>query len=101
MTHPTLFDMPTQGAVRRTDPTTSQAAARAQHGGAEAAVLETLNLRPAGMTDGELCASLPDWHGPTLISARSRLYKRGFISQNGKTRRTGRNGREQLVWWIN
>lgn len=96
MSHPTLFDVPA-GRVRKADPSTSVRAARAQRGGAELAIAAMFEAR-GPMTDNELCARLSDWHPPTIVSARSRLFKRGALETTGETRPTGRNGRDQQVW---
>lgn len=101
--HPSLFDAPPVGGrVRVTDPVTSVAAARAQWGGVPALVLDVLRAHGEfGATTGEIQAALSTEHGPTVASAVARLHGAGMLeSRNDWTRPTGRNGRDQLVWWL-
>ena len=93
-----LLDLP---RARATDPPTSHAAASAQlpHvGSQENRVLERFAIYGA-MTDDELVARSPQWHGPTIKTCRSRLAKRGLLVPTGETRLSQR-GQKQRVWRI-
>lgn len=88
-----LFNAP---KARRSDPSTSVAAAQqVKSGPTEEAILVV--LRMAGpLTDDELCHRLPGLYAPTVKTARSRLAKRGLLTPAG-TRLSCRQ-REMTVW---
>lgn len=83
------------GAVRLFDPDTSYKAAQVIGKGVENAVYSAYCC--FDLTDDELCATRPDFYGPTLKSARSRLAKRGILIDSG-LRRPSNRGRDQIVW---
>lgn len=89
---PTLFDAPA-GRVRHTDPVTSRHAARAQRGGAEAAI-RALFLAGFEGTADEMCARLGEFREHTLKSALSRVD--GVVASG----RFGESacGRQAIVW---
>lgn len=82
-----LFDA-ARGRTRRGDPATARhAAAKIRDTGAPAAILAAISdAGPAGLTDDELCAAIPDRHGPTIKSARSRLTNAGWLVPTGEER---------------
>ena len=91
-----LFSEP---AVRRTDPSTSRDAAAAvtpEAARQECRIMERFAMF-GPMNDDELCARSPQWHPPTIKTARSRLSKRGFLVDTGE-RRPSNRGRDQIVW---
>lgn len=92
-----LFDLDA-GAVRHEDPVTSVAAARAQHGGARAAILDVIEHEHAGLTDDELAAALPHFFAPTVKSARSRLTREQVLVAVPGVTRASRRGAEMQVW---
>jgi len=86
-------------AARRTDPDTSRDAAEAVEPEAarqECRIMERFAMF-GPMNDDELVARSPQWHGPTVKTARSRLSKRGFLVDSGE-RRPSVRGRDQIVW---
>jgi hypothetical protein len=84
------------GAVRATDPQTSRDAARAVTKGVEHSVLQVFNAETR-LTDDELVERMPNLHGPTCKSARSRLSKRGVLVDSGE-RRPSVRGQPMIVW---
>lgn len=93
-----LFDPPPAGAARHSDPVTSLAAARAQRGGIEAAILEVFaSFHIGNLTDDELCARLNWAHPPTVKSARSRLTKARLLVDAG-VRRPSDCGQSMICW---
>jgi hypothetical protein len=90
-----LWPVPPARAVRRTDPATSQRAARAPS--CEPLVLAMFRQH-GPMTDDEVCARLPDLHPPTVKSARSRLaVHQGLLFDTG-VRRPSLRGAPMFVW---
>lgn len=97
-----MVEQLTLPAARATDPETSHAAAAAVPSGVvEAAVMRVFvrkfSTYGCGMTDDELVAALPEHHGPTVKSARSRLSKSGRLVNSGCTALSNR-GRASIVW---
>lgn len=84
--------------VRHDNPPTSVAAAESVRPNVDKleakilAVYETYGP----CNDQELCTYMAPWHGPTVISARSRLKKRGLVVGDGVKRNT--RDREMIVW---
>lgn len=85
------------GAVRLFDPDTSYQAARIIGSGVENAVYRAFCEAAGGMTDDDLCSTCPEFYGPTLKSARSRLAKRGLLEDSGERRKSNR-GQQMIVW---
>ena len=96
MTPLVLFSEP---RARARDPRTSHAAAAAQSHASllERGILHTIGRFPHGLTDDELCAQFVGLHDPTVKTARSRLSKRGLLTDSG-ARRPSVRGREMIVW---
>jgi len=85
-----------RGRARKSDPITSVLAASRISGSSEELVLAT--LRAYGpLTADEIAAHLPAQHPPTLVSATSRLLKRGVVAPAGGMRMS-RRGVWQSVW---
>ena len=100
---------------RITDPETSAQAAKAVAGsGVEREILEVFvaqiraqGTKWDGLTDDELCALMPQRYGPTVKSARSRLFRNGYlgewtayrISAEGVVRQSAR-GQRMKVWTL-
>lgn len=85
--------------VRHDSPDTARDAAEAvSHTAArqETRIMERFAMFGA-MTDDELAARSPQWHPPTIKTARSRLSKRGLLVDTGE-RRPSQRGRDQIVW---
>jgi len=84
---------------RNTDPETSRNAARSVAGqGVEREILEKFHAFGA-LTDDELAATLPDRYPPTVRTARSRLFRNGYLADSGAVRQSAR-GREMTVWTL-
>lgn len=84
--------------VRWRDPETSRAAAMSvlpMVGSQENRVLERFGIY-GPMTDEVLCLRSPQWHGPTIISCRSRLAKRGLLVRDGVE--VNSRGRNMIRW---
>lgn len=94
----TLFDVPPAGKVRHRDPTTSVLAARKQRGGAEQTILDVLTVYGPMHADA-ICARREAWYPPTIVSAISRLVKKGSIRPTGETA-LSRRGCEQQVYEV-
>ena len=92
----TLFDLPPHPRHRRTDPDTSKHAARSVSPRTEQ-LIEAIFAGGGRFTDDELADALRDHYKPTVVSARSRLAKRGVLKDSGQRRLSAR-GREQVVW---
>lgn len=94
---PTLFDRDF-GLARAGDPDTSRQAASAQHAGVIAAVLGLFE-RGGDWTDDELAEALKDYfYGPTVKSARSRLYRKHRLVEPTDVRRPSNRGHPQVAW---
>lgn len=92
----TLFAEP---SARRADPPTSVAAAqavRAASGALEQEIVAAYRTH-GPLCDDELVVVLADRHGPTVITARSRLARRGVVVPTS-AQRLSRRGRPQIVW---
>jgi hypothetical protein len=83
--------------ARAVDPATSHAAAAqvTEPGWTEFRILAAYDSY-GPLTDDELCEALPEFYGPTLKTARSRLTKRGLLEANGT--RPSFRGRDMTVW---
>ena len=85
---------------RVTDGPTPRRAARKVAGqGVEAEILEVFARHPAGLTDDEVCACLPNRYPPTVKSARSRLWRNGYLIDLGIVRPSSR-GADMAVWTL-
>lgn len=84
--------------ARATDPPTSHAAAEAvshEAGRQETRIMERFAMF-GPMTDETLCMRSPQWYGPTIRTARSRLSKRGFLVPDGVEKNS--RGRDMTIW---
>lgn len=86
--------------ARGCDPITAHVAAATvnEPGYTEFRILAAFDVHGA-LTDDELVEMLPDFYGPTIRTARSRLTKKGLIVPTGATRLSGR-GRDMTVWQV-
>lgn len=110
---PSLWDVPgltqrsvdrgQRGRSRKTDPPTSAQAASAISNSCEQAIRALFSV-PRQLTDTELCDLLPEWYGPTVVSARVRLSKRDHktgrppLLRDSGVRRLSARKRSSIVW---
>lgn len=100
---PSLFDppmelQPAQAKARRTDPETSQRAARYPRGDSQRWRILNAHYRSSnGMTDEELHAVLRDVRLNSLTTRRSELAVAGWLFDTG-IRRQSSGGVDQIVW---
>lgn len=90
-----IIGEPAFGRSRHRDPVTSHKAARAQRGGLSDPILAAFQTGP--LSDDELVALLPQFHGPSVRTCRSRLSKAGLLVATDE-RRLSVRGHEQIVW---
>jgi len=98
---PTLHQYPSPCHARRSDPDTSQLAARMSQAKRSSTAQEVLRILRAahakGLTDDELQVSLPDIHRGTVSKTRLALVRAGLAEATAKRRGT-RTGARAIVW---
>lgn len=112
---PSLFDPPipdpparelgevdanTVGGARRSDPSTSKAAARfiePRVGTLCREVYDLVVVRTDGITTAEVCEATGRVH-QTMSRRITDLRERGWIEDSGLTRPSAMSGRDQVVW---
>ena len=100
MTQLDLIPEPPQGAARRTDPETSQKAARdLRPGGLERLILDALKIHADGLTIAEL-AVIIDRKEVSVSPRIAQLRARNLLRDSGRRRRNTGCKVEATVWVI-
>lgn len=89
----------TEPRSRAQDPPTSRQAPSNQASSELAQRILDMFHRYWSLTDDDLCELLPDMHGPTVRTCRSRLKNNGLLVPSGATRKSTR-GRDMIVWTV-